>query len=261
MIEPEATAPPRPIIVVADVWDAPTRWFHWINALTVLSLVGLGLAILNGSALGLSNDGKVLLKKLHVWVGYIFFLNLLWRFLWGFLGNRYARWRAVLPGGRGYWRALGSYTVALLSGRPHPYVGHNPIGRLAITLMLILLLVQGVTGLVLAGTDIYYPPLGGYFAEWVAAPGVDPGAVAPYRPDLVDASAYEAMRDFRAPFYETHELLFFVLAAVIVIHVAGVVFTELWEGGTLTSAMFSGRKFLTRKPVDALPGEEETDAS
>ena len=36
------------------VWDAPTRWFHWINALAVISLTATGLVILNDDALGLS---------------------------------------------------------------------------------------------------------------------------------------------------------------------------------------------------------------
>jgi len=44
------------------VWDAPTRAFHWINLLCVLLLVALGTTILNGKSLGITNDGKLLLK-------------------------------------------------------------------------------------------------------------------------------------------------------------------------------------------------------
>ena len=32
---------------------------------------------------------------------------------------------------------------------------------------------QAVTGLVLARTDLYYPPFGYWIASWVAAPGVE----------------------------------------------------------------------------------------
>jgi Ni/Fe-hydrogenase 1 B-type cytochrome subunit len=32
------------------VWDAPTRWFHWINALCIVVLTALGLAILYSKA-------------------------------------------------------------------------------------------------------------------------------------------------------------------------------------------------------------------
>ena len=69
-------------------------------------------------------------------------INLLWRFVWAFLGNRYARWRAILPGGPGYLAALEAYVSAFLAGRPRDYLGHNPIGRLAILVILLLLVIQ-----------------------------------------------------------------------------------------------------------------------
>ena len=53
----------------------------------------VGLVILNASALGVSNAGKVDLKTVHVWIGYVFALNLGARLIWAFAGNRYARWR------------------------------------------------------------------------------------------------------------------------------------------------------------------------
>ena len=78
-------------------WDAPTRWFHWVNALAVLGLIATGVAILTGGPLGLSPEGKITLKSVHVIFGYVMAVNLLWRFVWAFFGNRYARWRAILP--------------------------------------------------------------------------------------------------------------------------------------------------------------------
>ena len=69
------------------VWDAGTRWFHWINLLCLLGLIAVGVAILNDKALGVTNDGKILLKTVHVWIGYVFALNLLWRLVWAFIGH------------------------------------------------------------------------------------------------------------------------------------------------------------------------------
>ena len=46
-----------------NVWDAPTRWFHWINALAVIGLISIGVTLLNDDALGLSAGGKVQLKR------------------------------------------------------------------------------------------------------------------------------------------------------------------------------------------------------
>ena len=42
------------------VWDAPTRWFHWINALSVLGLILVGVLILFAGSLGMSPTGRVM---------------------------------------------------------------------------------------------------------------------------------------------------------------------------------------------------------
>lgn len=232
------------------VWDVPTRWFHWINALAILGLIFLGIILLNDDALGLSTGGKVLLKQIHVALGYVMALNLVWRFIWAFLGNRYARWRAMLPGGTGYWGALRGYTTAFLAGEPQQYVGHNPAARLSIAVLLFLLLLQTATGVILAGTDLFWPPFGGWVAGWVAATGVDPATVSPLTPSTIDQAAYQAMRAFRRPVATVHLYGFYVLSAVIAAHLVAVIMTELHEGGSITSAMFTGRKILRRRPED-----------
>lgn len=233
------------------VWDAGTRWFHWINALCVIALAAVGFVILKMGDLGVSDSGKAALKTVHVWIGYVFVLNLLWRVIWGFLGNRYARWRSILPGGKGYGRALRQYVAAFVSGRPEPYLGHNPLARLGLTVLLLLLAAQAVTGLVLAGTDLFYPPFGHWIAEWVAASGVAPGSLAPYAPQMYDDAAYESMRAFRKPFVTIHLYTFYTLVVAVVLHVAAAIVTDIKEGGSIISAMFTGRKVLDRRPADA----------
>jgi len=232
------------------VWDRTTRWFHWINVLCVIGLAAIGVAILFGKELGVSAEGKVLLKTIHVWFGYVLAINLGWRLIWAFFGGRYARWPAILPGGAGYGRAAREYLAGLIKGDAPRYLGHNPLGRLAITVLLALLLVQAVTGLVLAGTDIYFPPFGGWIAAWVAAPGVDPASLVPGDMTGVDETAYRSMRAFREPFITVHYWNFYVLCAAVVVHVAAVVLTEIREGGGIISAMFTGRKTLDKEPVD-----------
>lgn len=230
------------------VWDKGVRWFHWINVVCVLGLVAVGIAILNDKALGVSNDGKILLKTVHVWIGYVFAVNLLWRLVWAFIGGTHARWRELLPGGRGYLAALRRY-VAALWARKHPqYLGHNPIGRIAVSLLLLVLLAQAVTGLVLAGTDLFLPPFGKMIASWVAAPGVDPAALVPYAPDLYDKQSYAAMREMRSPVVTIHVYAFYLLLLLGVIHITAVVVTEIRGGGNLISAMFTGKKVL-RTPI------------
>jgi Ni,Fe-hydrogenase I cytochrome b subunit len=47
---PVRPAPSSPALQSHVVWDADVRWFHWINVLCVLGLIGVGIVILNGSA-------------------------------------------------------------------------------------------------------------------------------------------------------------------------------------------------------------------
>jgi len=232
------------------VWDANVRWFHGINLLCVLVLIAVGLIILNAKVLGVSTEGKILLKTIHVLTGYVFSINLLWRLIWAFIGGQYARWRAILPGRKGYMNEVRDYIINFKAGRPQQYLGHNPLGRIAVTSLLFLLLVQAITGLVLAGTDIFYPPLGAWIANWIAASGVDPTTLVPYAKEMYDPVAYDAMRSFRKPFITTHYYGFYVLLGLILVHIIAVVVTELREGGNLISAIFSGKKILNDTPVD-----------
>lgn len=235
------------------VWDKTTRWFHWINVLCILGLAGIGTVILNGDTVGLSSEGKISLKVLHVWIGYVFTFNLLWRIIWGFCGGHYSRWSTVLPGGRGYFSALKAYVGGWRAGNPPAYKGHNPLGRLMVAFMFVLLSVQMTTGLVLAGTDLYYPPFGHEFAKWATGAGDDPSKLVGLKPGekhLLDPEGYDAMRKFRSPFVEVHKLSFFVLLFAIVLHITAVVITEIKERNGLISAMFSGSKVLDRKPED-----------
>jgi len=232
------------------VWDANTRWFHWINVLCVLGLIAVGVAILNAKALGVSTEGKILLKTVHVLIGYVFTVNLLWRLIWAFIGSPTARWGAILPLGSSYLNELRAYIASCKAGQPRQYLGHNPLGRIAVTLLLFLLLTQAITGLVVAGTDIFYPPIGSWIASWIAAPGVDPGTLMPYAKDTYNMVAYEEMRAFRKPFITVHYYGFYVLLAVIAVHILVVVVAEIKEGGNLISAMFNGKKVLNETPVD-----------
>ncbi|MGB5352859.1 MAG: cytochrome b/b6 domain-containing protein [Woeseia sp.] len=245
-------------LVTRAVWDRTTRIFHWINVLCVLALATLGLAILNEKAFGVSADGKILLKTLHVYVGYVFVLNLVWRIVWAFIGNRHARWSALLPFRKGYGTELRGYLQALRSGESRSYLGHNPLGRLMILLLLVLLLSQAMTGLVLAGTDLYMPPYGGAIAQWVTEG--DEALLSQLRPgsqDYVVQDAYKEMRAFRKPIATVHMYVFYVLAAAIFLHVVGVIVAEVRERGGLVSAMISGHKVVKDVPFDEDPQTKE----
>jgi len=235
------------------VWDRTIRLFHWINVICLIGLIGVGVVLLNNKALGVTNDGKYLLKTVHVYIGYIFALNLLWRIVWGFIGNKYARWGAILPMGKGYWQSVSEYIAGLKSGDPPQYVGHNPLAKLMVALLFLLLITQVSTGLVLAGTDLYLPPFGHEIAEWVTASGEEHEKILNLKPgskEDIDSKAYAEMRKLRKPFINTHVFVFYTLLISIALHIAAVVVTEVREKNGLVSAMFTGKKVASKPPVD-----------
>lgn len=243
----------NPGLTTYPVWDRTVRVFHWINLICLIGLISFGLMIFFNKNFGVSPEGKILLKTLHTYIGYVFVFNLSWRIIWGFIGSPYARWAAILPFGKGYKKALSAYLQGLRDQRPPAYLGHNPLARLMITALFILLTTQAITGLVLAGTDLYLPPFGHEIAEWVTASGEDHHQLAELRAgskEHIDPAAYKGMRAFRKPFINTHEYGFYLLCLGIIVHIVAVVITELKENNNIISAMFSGKKTFAKKPVD-----------
>jgi len=232
------------------VWDAPTRIFHWVNFTTVILLLLVGTLMYFKKDLGITGlEAKIAIKEIHVWIGYVFAINLGIRLLWGFIGNQYARWSNILPGAS-FPAVLSSYITSIKSGKPQQFLGHNPLGRLAVTLMMLMLITLAITGLVRAGTDIYYPPFGATFAAQIAAEGVDPASIKPYDKTGTNPAAYKELKAFKGPFGKVHFYMAYALLAIILLHIFAVVRAEISEGGSLVSAMFSGRKTLENKPED-----------
>jgi len=233
------------------VWDRTVRIFHWVNVICILALIVIGVAILNDKALGVTNDGKLLLKTLHVYFGYVFAANLGWRIVWGFIGNRFARWKSILPFNAEHLTQLAAMKSGAKIGKPVGFLGHNPVARLMVGLLFVVMTAQAITGLVLAGTDIYMPPFGNMVKESIAVDSTTVDIIKPYSKDGIDDAAYKDMRDVRKPFITVHYYAFWVLLGAILLHLLGVVVSELRERNGLVSAMFTGKKVFAEKPFDA----------
>jgi Ni/Fe-hydrogenase 1 B-type cytochrome subunit len=232
------------------VWDRNVRIFHWVNVLCILGLIAIGTVILNNKALGISTDGKILLKTWHVYFGYVFAINLIWRLIWGFMGSHYASWKNILPIGTQYKEQLSQFMAARKENKTAYFLGHNPIARIMVLFLFLLLTTQAVSGLVLAGTDVYMPPFGNTMAEWVSEDKSKASEIKPYSKLNVNADSFKEMRAFRKPFINTHYYVFYILLASIFLHIAGVTYSELKERNGLVSAMFTGKKVFPEKPVD-----------
>ncbi len=106
------------------LWDAPTRVFHWLLVAAVTTALATGLT--GGSWMELHGKAGLAIGGL-----------LVFRLVWGFAGNRHARFASFLPRPgslrayvRGQWRGA----------------GHNPLGALSVLTLLSLLLLQVGTG-------------------------------------------------------------------------------------------------------------------
>ncbi len=231
-------------------WSTSVRWFHWINVLSVIALIFVGLMMLYKKELGISSlEAKISLKELHVIIAYFFAVNLLVRLVFAFIGPASARFSAFIPA-KGFMQSLQSYRASLKAGKPQQFIGHNPLGKLAVTALFSLLIILAMSGLIRAGTDIYYPPFGSAVASYIAADGVDPASLIPYQKEGVNAEKMASLKAFKSPFGKIHLYSAYLLMFLIIIHIAAVVRAEVKEGDSLVSSMFSGKKILSEKPHD-----------
>ncbi len=226
------------------------RWFHWINVLSVISLIFVGLIMLYKKELGITSlEAKIGLKELHVVIGYIFATNLLIRLFFAFTGPASARFSAFIPG-KGFLQSLKSYLASLKAGKPQQFIGHNPLGKLAVTTLFTLLFILLFSGLIRAGTDIYYPPFGSTVSGYIAADGTDPSSLLPYKNEGVNKEKMASLKAFKSPIGKIHLYTAYFLMFLIVIHITAVVRAEVKEDDHLISSLFSGKKIVTEKPQD-----------
>jgi len=228
------------------VWSRKIRLFHWINVIAITLLICIGLIILNGKLFGVSTDGKILLKTMHVIVGYVFAINLIFRLIIGFIGKAQERWSKTLPFNKGFKQEL----VEFKQHKKSAYKGHNPAGKLMVFALLSLMLIQMISGLVIAGTDIYYPPFGKYFAQSIATDKQNVEVIKPYSKVNVDEVAYKEMRAIRKPFITAHVYTFYGLIFLIPLHIIGVIIAERRERTALVSSMITGYKYLPKDSSD-----------
>ena len=110
------------------VWDLPTRVFHWSLATTFL------IAYLTGESERWA--------MLHMIAGLSLAGLIGFRVIWGIVGTRYARFSSFLPS----LRTVTDYVNSLIVGNPAVYIGHNPLGSLAIYALLALGLLATLSG-------------------------------------------------------------------------------------------------------------------
>lgn len=156
----------------------------------------------------------------HARLGYAALTLLTFRLVWGFVGGRWSRFASFLysPGS----------VVAYLRGRSHPdhLVGHNPLGAGSVLAMLLVLLAQVGTGLISDDDSAFQGPLNRFVSS-------STGLAATWYHKAVGQ---------------------WLLVALIVLHIAAILFYLLRKRDNLVRPMVTGDKQVVQP---ALPSRDD----
>jgi len=160
----------------------------------------------------------------HVLAGYAVLGLISYRIIWGFLGSYHARFINFV---RSPIKALKSVPEVISVRSDSHYVGHNPVGGWMVVALILILLAQGISGL---GTtdDIFIDgPLVAYLSD-----------------------------DWISRLSELHLLLPDFLIALVVLHLAAVLFHDAFKRERLIQAMITGIKKVPQSMAQSVRPSE-----
>lgn len=205
----------------ASPYGAVLRRLHLAIAVFVFALALTGFAINFREPLGLQ-DLKLTLVYIHATVAYGFLALLLFRITLGVVGADAVRFSHTLP----RWRDVKRLAAAVRDGSRMKFAGRSPLSRTLAGVIYLAFVMNAATGLVRAGTDVYFPPLGGVVRAYVAKEGVDPSMIKVSERDLVDSEKMKAVSRAKIPFGKVHIYGGYVILFAALLHLAGVIATE-----------------------------------
>jgi cytochrome b len=147
--------------------------------------------------------------RIHELSGFSILTLVLFRVLWGIFGSTYARFSDFVR----HPRQAIEYARSLRRGRSAFYAGHNPLGGWMVVALLLCLLVQTATGL-FANDDVMTE---GPLFDWVSK----------RTSDILS---------------RIHEVNFYMLLALITLHVAAALYYLWGKRENLILPLFTGRK-------------------
>lgn len=181
------------------VWDLPTRIFHWALVLCVVLLVVTG-------------EFGADMMPWHYQVGCAVLSLLFFRVVWGFVGGRWSRFATFVHGPGtvlAYLRGQGKFEHS---------VGHNPLGAGSVLAMLVLLILQIVSGMA-SDDEISFS--------------------GPLTPHISNAMVHMAT-------YYHKEIGKSILIVLVLLHVAAIIYYRVKKKDNLVPPMLTGDKDLAQ---------------
>lgn len=213
------------------VWELPVRIFHWLNVLAIIVLTVTGFLIADPPALMSSQEATNMhffgyIRFIHFVAAYVFFVVMIMRIYWIFVGNRFSSWRAFWPFRKTFWRNFWhvmKIDILLQNEKVEDVtkisIGHNSVAKISYIAMFFIALVMVFTGFGLyADMSTWWLPK---LFDWVV-----PLFGGDY---LVRTIHHVSMWLF----------IFFTL-----VHVYLVLYHDWLEGRGEVSSMFGGYKFV-----------------
>jgi cytochrome b len=208
------------------VWDLFIRIFHWSLVMLIFFAY-------------LTADEK---KSLHPYIGYSIFGLVVSRFVWGFIGTKYARFSSfICSPAKGL-----TYVKGLMSRKPIHYMGHNPAAAWMVIFFLTCSVVVCFSG------HMAYTKKGGKYSSGIASSLLVTNAYADdhgregygYNHKFGERHGKGDRKDGKREGFwcEFHEVSANTMIFLIVIHVIGVAISSWLHNENLIKSMISGLK-------------------
>ena len=208
------------------VWQLPVRFYHWVNALSIVILSVTGYIIGDPPAIQSAAEASYsywfgTVRAVHFITAYVFFFNFVIRIYRGFAGNRFANWRNFVPYTKRHWLDMWDIIrvdILQVKCENNPNLGHNALASFTYFLTFLAFLLQ-----VLTGFGIYAAMSHSWLATLFAwVPSILGGDIATR---------------------EIHHILMWFFILFSLVHVYLVFYHDYIERNGTTSSMIGGWKF------------------